>query len=83
MPQGAWNVLAKVKADGPGYPITAFAGQGEYTKREWRLVPTGFEDEARRHPYLEVQEDAAATEPEPEPTVTDEPPVKRKRGKNG
>lgn len=78
MPQGAWNVLAKVKADGPGYPITAFAGQGEYTKREWRLVPTGFEDEARRHPYLEVQEDEPLPELELEPITPDGPPVKRK-----
>lgn len=37
------------------YPVTAFAGR-EYVAYEWRPVPAGCDAEARRHPYLELQE---------------------------
>lgn len=38
------------------YPVTAFTGR-EYVRYEFRPVPVGCEDEARRNPYLELQED--------------------------
>lgn len=50
------------------YPVRAFTGR-EYVPYEWRLVPEGSEDEARRQPDLELRE--AETEPEPEPEATE------------
>jgi hypothetical protein len=35
--------------------VRAFAGH-EYTKRDWRLVPPGHEQEARVHQFLDVEE---------------------------
>ena len=68
-------MLARAKVP---YPVSAFGGL-EYTRREWREVPAGV---SQKHidDYANVLEyqDAAATETEPI-----EPPVKRKRGKNG
>ncbi len=54
--------------------ITAFNGI-EYVRYEWRDVPSGFDDEARRNQFLDVQE-SAPVEPEP---ITEEQPVKRGR----
>ncbi len=56
--------------------ITAFNGI-EYVRYEWRDVPAGFEDEARRNQFLDVQE-SAPVETEPDP-ITEEHPVKRGR----
>lgn len=52
---------ARVKADGRLSVVTAFGGR-EYTKREWRDVPEGFEGEARVHALLEIE---PAPTPEP------------------
>ena len=46
----------------PGGSVVAFGGL-EFVKDEWRDVPVANEDEAKRHPYLEVLEET----PEPEP----------------
>lgn len=54
--------------------ITAFNGL-EYVRYEWRDVPGGLEDEARRNPLLELQEDA----PEPEPVAVATKPSQPKR----
>jgi hypothetical protein len=56
------TMKARVKPDGPAWPITAFGGRADYVKREWRVVPAGFEDEARAHPYLLVEEEAPPVE---------------------
>jgi len=50
---------ARVKADCRWSSITAFGGL-EMVRDEWRQVPAGCEDEARRNPYLEVEELTAA-----------------------
>jgi hypothetical protein len=44
---------ARVKADYPWSTVRAFAGH-EYTKRDWRPVPPGHEQEARLHQFLDV-----------------------------
>ena len=44
---------ARVKEDGRLNVVTAFGGR-EYTKREWRPVPEGFEAAAEAHPLLEI-----------------------------
>lgn len=50
---------ARVKSEaGSPRVIRACAG-AEFVKEEWRLVPAGREDEARRNPFLEVAEDGA------------------------
>lgn len=60
--------------------VTAFSGL-EFVRYEWRDVPIGFEDEAQRNPFLELQEDAPV-EPEttPEPTPEDAPVKRGRRG---
>jgi hypothetical protein len=45
---------ARAKPDYKAGSIMAFSGH-EYTRGEWRLVPAGFEEQARAHPYLEVR----------------------------
>lgn len=73
MPQGVSNVLAKAKAS---FTVRAFSGL-EFVPTEWRPVPAGLEDEARRNPFLELQEDAPVfAESEP---IAVEPPGKRGR----
>jgi len=47
----------KVKKDSKISIITAFTGR-EFVKSEYRNVPPGSEDEAKRHPYLEVEKAA-------------------------
>ena len=47
---------AQVKADYPWSTVRAFAGH-EYTKRDWRPVPPGHEQEARVHQFLDIDED--------------------------
>lgn len=54
---------AKVKADFRYSVVNALAGR-EFTKREWRPVPPGHEEEARNHPYLDVDK-TAVDEDEP------------------
>ena len=46
---------AKVKKDYRYPAVTAFSGL-EYVKFEFRAVPAFAEDEAKRHPALEIQE---------------------------
>ena len=66
-------MLAKSKAS---FTVRAFSGI-EFVAYEWRPVPAGFEGEARRNQFLDVQE-SAPVEPEPDP-ITEEQPVKRGR----
>jgi len=58
--------------DYPAGPVSAFGF--EFVAYEWRNVPAGFEADAERHPYLEIQ-------PEAEPVPAEEPakPKPRKR----
>ena len=44
---------ARVKANSPITVVTAFGGH-EYVRYEWRSVPDEAEEEAQRHPYLDV-----------------------------
>jgi hypothetical protein len=46
---------ARVRKDSELSMIRAFSGR-DYNKLSWALVPAGAEDEAKRHPYLEVRE---------------------------
>lgn len=46
-------MLARVKQTETLTKVTAFSGY-EYTKRDWRPVPAGYEAEARRHERLDV-----------------------------
>lgn len=46
---------ARVKQDYRWKTVTAFGGK-EFTKGEWRKVPAGFEEFARRHEALETDE---------------------------
>lgn len=48
-------MFAKVKPECRYKTITAFNGH-EYTQREWRKVPIGFEQEALRHSFLITME---------------------------
>lgn len=62
--------------------VTAFGGH-EYIQSEWRNVPEGMEESARKNPYLEVQElnkveqiagkivEAAGVQPNPRQTKND------------
>ena len=36
--------------------LTAFSGL-EFTNKEWRDVPAEFEEEAKSHPFLDLQDD--------------------------
>lgn len=49
---------ARVKQDGPEWPVTAFGGK-TYTRGAWAPVPDGAHDEARNHPMLDVRERVA------------------------
>jgi len=64
-------MLARVKKDYRWKLVTAFSGV-EFTKDEYRPVPTGFESAAQAHEALEV-----AVEQTPNPETVDAP---RKRG---
>ena len=46
---------ARIKADNKLNVVRAHAGKAEYTKREWRVVPAGFEAEAERNERLETR----------------------------
>ena len=46
---------ARVKSTWPFRTLQGLAGR-EFCKDEWRPVVPGFEEEAKRHPYLETQE---------------------------
>ena len=54
--------------DYPG-PVVAFNGV-EYVGYEWRDVPPGFEAEATRHPYLEIEQPKPAPVAKPKTKVT-------------
>ena len=60
----------------PAGPVTAFGGY-EFVNYEWRAVPDGFEEEAERHPFLEIDavvvRAPVATEPESELVEVAEP----------
>ena len=45
---------ARVKKDYRWNNVLAFCGV-EYTKGEYRPVPKGYEDEAKKHPFLEIE----------------------------
>jgi hypothetical protein len=64
---------ARVKEDGRLNVVTAFGGR-EYTKREWRPVPEGFEAAAEAHPLLVTADElqVAIGEAPVEPEVADE-----------
>jgi hypothetical protein len=49
---------ARVKKSARYGSVQAFSGH-EFVKHEWRPVPAGFEDEARRNEYLDVSEGKA------------------------
>jgi hypothetical protein len=73
---------ARVKADSRFGVVMAFTGR-EYTKREWRDVPPGYEAEAGRHPYLELEEAAESTPEETkpaEPAASSKPAARRRKG---
>ena len=53
---------AKVKNDCNLKVVTAFAGV-EYVKYEYRPVPASAENEALRHPFLEIETAVAQEEP--------------------
>lgn len=53
---------ARVKDDGRLNVVTAFGGR-EYTKREWRPVPEGFEAAAEAHPLLVTSGELADRSP--------------------
>ncbi len=46
---------ARVKQDYNAGPVTAFSGH-EFIKSEWREVPAGFEEAARKHPLLDTRD---------------------------
>lgn len=50
--------------------VKAFGGY-EFLHGTWRVVPEGFEEAARAHPLLEVQEEEEATEQELLPSTTE------------
>ena len=47
-------MLARVKQDYKSGSVTAFSGC-EYVRSEWREVPEGFEEQARKHELLDTQ----------------------------
>ena len=59
----------------PSGSVVAFGGV-EYVKYEWRDVPSGFEDEAVQHPFLEVEKPKLAPK-----KVTAKPATRRRRRK--
>lgn len=66
------RLVARVKPDSRFNPVTACSGV-TFFKHTDVFVPTGFEEEAKANPYLDVKE---WVEPEPEPeseTATPEP----------
>jgi hypothetical protein len=44
----------RVKKDSKVLAVTAFGGF-QYIRAEWREVPPGSEEEAQKHPYLEIE----------------------------
>lgn len=67
---------ARVKEDGRLNVVTAFGGR-EYTKRDWRPVPEGFEAAAEAHPLLITSDELRIANEEGEveaqqPEVADE-----------
>lgn len=57
-------------------------GGCEFVKGEYRPVPGDQEDEARKHPYLEIEPEAEKPEPEPEkPKAAAKPRVTKGRSK--
>lgn len=54
--------------------ITAFSGR-EFVKSEWRPVPAGYEEAAKNHELLEVEEEAA------KPTAPPPQPAPKRKGK--
>lgn len=69
---------AKVKADYRFQFIKAFGGV-DFSKREYTPIPTGYEDDARQHPFLEIED--PAPEPTPAQAIQPEPtPRKRRKG---
>jgi hypothetical protein len=44
----------RVKRDSKVLNVTAFGGF-QYIRSEWREVPAGCEQEAEKHPYLEIE----------------------------
>lgn len=78
---------ARVKADGPNWPVMAFGGLA-FVKSEWRDVPEGCEAEATNDPYLEVEPvdgvvgatgagDPIPPAPDPQPAPEQKKPRKR------
>jgi len=64
-------LFARVKSDSPYKTVTACAGK-LFVRAEWLQVPADREDEARRNPFLEVDEPKAAEpESQPEPHASD------------
>lgn len=61
---------ARVREDGRLNVVTAFGGR-EYTKRDWRPVPEGFEAAAEAHPLLVTSDELAVAEAM-QPEVADE-----------
>ena len=62
---------AKVRNNSKVLTVTAFGGK-DYSTREWKDVPADSEEEARRHPNLEIIE----SKPESKPSVEPEMPTK-------
>lgn len=52
---------ARVKHTWPFRTLQGLAGR-EFCKDEWRPVLPGFEEEATKHPYLEVREETVSVE---------------------
>jgi len=52
----------------PSGPVVAFGGI-EFVVYEWRVVPSGCEAEAERHPFLEVLEEDTQFEAQPAPAL--------------
>lgn len=52
----------QAKAKTP-YPVTAFTGR-EFVPYEWRDIPAGSEDEARRNPFLILRDDNSPPPPD-------------------
>ena len=51
--------------------VVAFSGK-EYNKKEFRDVPEGCEEEAKRHPYLEIEATVGVSEGTPAVVVVEE-----------
>lgn len=45
---------ARVRQDGPNWPVTVCGGRATFVKREWRDVPAGYEEEVAAAYFLEV-----------------------------